>query len=63
MTLPDYFLFVFICLALPPDVYPLSDSLDPINTGLVTKVQVLYLLEICCLGCVFIILYDKVYVK
>ena len=27
-----------------------SFFLDPIYTGLVTKVQVLYLLEICCLG-------------
>ena len=34
--------------------------LDPIYTGLVTVVQVLYLLEICCLGLVFIILYDEV---
>ena len=32
------------------------NSLDPIYTGLVTTVQVLYLLEICCLGLVFIIL-------
>ena len=34
--------------------------LDPIYTGLVTMVQVLYLLEIYCLGWVFIILYDEV---
>ena len=27
-----------------------AKSLDPIYTGLVTTVQVLYLLEICCLG-------------
>ena len=27
-----------------------DDALDPIYTGLVTMVQVLYLLEICCLG-------------
>ena len=35
-------------------------ALDPIYTGLVTTVQVLYLMEICCLGWVFIILYDEV---
>ena len=34
--------------------------LDPIYTGLVTTAQVMYLLEICCLGWVFIILYDQV---
>ena len=28
----------------------LCNNLDPIFTGLVTTVQVLYLLEICCLG-------------
>ena len=28
----------------------LDQTLDPIYTGLVTMVQVLYLLEICCLG-------------
>ena len=38
--------------------YHLSWSFDPIYTGLVIMVQVLYLLEICCLGLVFIILYD-----
>ena len=36
------------------------EALDPIYTGLVTTVQVLYLLEICCLGWIFIILYDEV---
>ena len=34
--------------------------LDPLYTGLVTTVQVLYLLEICCRGWVFIILYDEI---
>ena len=34
--------------------------LDPIYAGIVTTVQVLYLLEICCIGGVFIILYDEV---
>ena len=39
----------------------LSANLDPIYTGLVNTVQVfMYLLEICCLGSVFIILYDEV---
>ena len=38
----------------------LIQDLDPIYAGLVTTVQVLYLLEICCLGWVFIILYDEV---
>ena len=37
----------------------LPAHLDPIYTGLVTTVQVLYLLEICCLGWVFIILYGE----
>ena len=27
-----------------------ADTLDPIYTGLVTMVQILYLLEICCRG-------------
>ena len=35
-------------------------NLDPVYTGLVTMVQVLYQLEICCRGWVFIILYDEV---
>ena len=35
-------------------------NLDPIYTGLVTMVQVLYLLEISCHGWVFIILYGEV---
>ena len=34
--------------------------LDPIYTGLVTMVQVLYLMEICCHSWVFIILYDEI---
>ena len=38
----------------------ITTVLDPIYTGLVTTVQVLYLLEICCLGWVFIILNDEV---
>ena len=38
----------------------LHNNLDPKYTGLVTKVQVLYLLEICRLGWVFINLYDEV---
>ena len=41
-------------------VYVLHVYLEPIYTGLVTTVQVLYLLEICCLGLIFIILYDEV---
>ena len=38
----------------------LTGALDPIYTGLETMAQVLYLLEICCRGSVFIILYDEV---
>ena len=43
------------CLLKDPsdEKYAISGSrfvLDPIYTGLVTTVQVLYLLEICCLG-------------
>ena len=41
-------------------IYGLIEYLDPIYTGLVTTVQVLYLLEICCRGWVFIILYDEI---
>ena len=33
-----------------PQPNPGHRALDPIYTGLVTTVQVLYLLEICCLG-------------
>ena len=40
--------------------YNFCDAWDPIYTGLVTTVPVLYLLGICCRGWVFIILYDEV---
>ena len=41
---------LLIKLGNPEGIYAIACTLDPIYTGLVTTVQVLYLLEICCRG-------------